>query len=61
MLAKFERRKTELYAMDLIWLLARTHYDIQSPSPTKMELFHTPADRRTAQEIRDDMLKKARK
>ena len=56
--AKMERRKTELYAMDLVWMLARKYYDIQMPQPTKYELDHTPADKRSGAQIAQDLLKK---
>lgn len=51
---------TELYAMDLIWLLAKARYDIKAPSPMEIETNRRVADRRSAEEIKNDMLKKAR-
>lgn len=56
--AKLERRRTELYAMDLIWMLARTKYDIESPSPSHVEKGITQADSRTSQEILAEIRKK---
>lgn len=56
--AKSEQRKTDLYAMDLIWMIARKYYDISAPNPTKYELDHRLIDTRTAAEIKRDMLKK---
>ena len=58
MAAKFEKRRTELYAMDLVWMIARRYYDIQTPQPTRYELDYKPADRRTSAQIKQDLLKK---
>ena len=58
MVAKSEKRRTELYAMDLIWLLARKYYDISTPQPSKTETEHKPEDRRTGAQITNDLLKK---
>ena len=58
MTAKFEKRRTELYAMDLVWMLAKRYYDIQTPEPTRYELEHKPVDRRSAEQIKQDVLKK---
>ena len=60
MTAKFEKRRTELYAMDLVWLLTKVYYDIQTPEPSKYEMEHKPVDTRSAEEIKRDMLQKAR-
>ena len=57
--AKSEMRETDLYAMDLVWMIARHFWDIQTPQPTKRELDHAMPDTRSAQQIQDDMLKKA--
>lgn len=59
MTAKFERRKTELYAMDLVWKIAQHYWDIQTPQPTLFELEHKRPDRRSAEQIVADMRKKA--
>lgn len=57
--AKAELRRTELYTMDMVWLLAKKYYEISSPQPSKLETEHKPVDRRNASQIKDDMLKKA--
>ena len=49
--AKIEQRKTELYAMDLLWMLVKTKYEITFPSPSEMELNPKKADRRSSKEI----------
>ena len=58
MSAKAEKRRTELYAMDLVWLLAKKHYDIQTEQPSVCELGNSKRDRRTAEQIKKDLLKK---
>lgn len=58
MAAKFEERRTNLYIGDLIWLIAKTKYDISSPSPSEVELKRHNADRRSAKEITEALLKK---
>ena len=44
--------------MDLVWMIARRYYDIQTPQPTRYELDYKPADRRTSAQIKQDLLKK---
>ena len=56
--AKSEKRRTELYVMDLVWLLARKYYDISTPQPSKIETEHNPQDRRSGSQIKKDLLKK---
>ena len=56
--AKFEERRTELYAMDLLWLLARTKYDIHTPQPTEYELNNKKVDKRNGKQIVNDLMKK---
>jgi len=63
MFAKMERRRTELYAMDLIWAIAKSLQDVQLPPPTSYELKdrHTPQrDERSAEQIKQDLLRKLR-
>jgi hypothetical protein len=57
MSAKAEKRRTELYAMDLVWLLAKKYYDIQTEQPSAYETEHR-RDRRTSEQIKKDLLKK---
>ena len=57
-MAKSERRRTELYAMDLLYLLVKTKYDISTEMPSKCEGANKPKDRRSADEIKKDLLKR---
>ena len=57
--AKLERRRTELYAMDLLWMLARTKYEIETPTPSQIEAgYKTKSDARTYDDIRAELRKK---
>lgn len=60
--AKIEKRNTELYAMDLLWLLTKATMvrfgDIEAPPPSEVERKTYTKDTRTAQEIKDDLLRK---
>jgi len=58
MAAKLEERRTELYIGDLLWLLTKTKYELQSPSPTELELKPKRIDKRSAKEIKDGLLKR---
>ena len=56
--AKEEQRRTELYAMDLVWLLAKARYqNFDKPTPSEIER-REPVDTRSAQEIQNDLLKR---
>ena len=57
--AVMERRKTDLYGMDLIWAIAKTLQKVELPPPTMFELDHRPKDTRSAEQIKRDLLKKA--
>ena len=56
--AKMERRRTELYAMDLLWMLTKTKYEMSSPRPSRIEAGHKEADPRTYADIREELRKK---
>lgn len=58
--AKFEKRRTDLYAMDLIWAIARNIAGISDEArcPTDIEQNHKPKDTRSAAEIRRDIIRK---
>lgn len=53
---KAENRRLELYQMDLLWLLAKRHYD-NLPQPSDVAKGEHK-DRRTARQIEIDTLKK---
>lgn len=55
--AKAEQRRTELYAMDLVWLMAKMHYN-NLPQPSEVENENRKDDRRSAEQIKKDLLKK---
>ena len=56
--AKLERRRTELYAMDMLWMIAKSKYDFESPSPSRIEAGHTKEDTRTYEDILAEIRKK---
>lgn len=54
--AKAEQKKTEVYAWDLIWLLAKVHYDgLKQPSDVYYK--QATVDRRSGKQIADDLIK----
>ena len=55
--AKAEQRRTELYAMDLVWLIAKRNYD-NLPQPSEIDNEHRKNDTRSADKIKKDLLKK---
>ena len=57
--AKLEERRTDLYIGDLVYLLARTKYDLSGkPTPTEYEFKTRRKDERSAQQIKDAIVKK---
>ena len=57
LIAKNEVRQIELYAMDLLWSIARTHYSSDIPMPSEIWNKKQKNDRRTAKQIKEDLLK----
>ena len=60
--AKTERRKLDLYAMDLVWLLTKAEMvrygTFEFPMPTDMEWGELRKDTRSAEQIKRDLIKK---
>lgn len=61
--AKFEKRRVDLYAMDLIWVTAsmfsaRYGGSFSQPQPSSIEYKSERKDSRTAKQITDGLLKK---
>lgn len=56
MAAKFEERRTELYIGDLLWMVANHYYDLKTPTPTEYEFGLRKQDRRSAEQIKTDLL-----
>ena len=57
MSAKAEKRRLDMYQMDLLWLLAKRHYD-NLPKPSDIEYESVVRDMRTAKQIQEDIIKK---
>ena len=57
MMAKVEKRRLELYQMDLIWLLAKKYYN-GLPQPSEIEYEKHTKDTRSAKQIQQDILKR---
>ena len=55
--AKAEQRRTEVYAMDLVWLIAKRYYT-GLPQPSEVDDGNRKEDRRSAEQIKKDLLKK---
>ena len=58
MTAKFEERRTELYIGDLLWMVANHYYELNAPTPTEYELKLRKQDKRSAEKIKADLLKR---
>ena len=58
LLAKHEERQVDLYAMDLLWSLARSHLANDVPMPSEIWNNKVKNDRRSGKQIVDDLLKK---
>lgn len=59
--AIMDRRKTDLYGMDLIWAIAKSLQDIKLPPPTMVEFKQKEkTDTRSAEQIKQDLLKSLR-
>jgi hypothetical protein len=61
--ARLEKRAVDLYASDMIWMLAKAYLmrhgcDFDVPSPSSREYKKEEKDSRSAQEIKDQLLKK---
>lgn len=56
LIAKNEEKRVELYAMDLLWGIAKTHYD-GLPMPSEIWLNKDKIDRRSGKQIIDDLIK----
>jgi hypothetical protein len=56
MTAKSEVRQIELYAMDLVWSLAKVKYSTDIPMPSEIWNNRNKIDRRSKREIVDDLL-----
>lgn len=57
--AKADRRRTEIYAMDLLWLVANKYYNGLPPKPSEIESGErAPKDTRSAKQIKDDLIKR---
>ena len=54
-MAKEERKQLELYAMDLLWLDVKRHYE-KLPQPSDVYTRKHTVDNRTAEEIIDDTI-----
>ena len=55
--ARAERERWTLYAYDLLWAAVKNRYD-DLPMPSEIAK-NKPIDRRTAEQIIDDLIKKA--
>ena len=55
--AKAEKRRLEVYQMDLLWLIAKRWYP-NIPQPSDIENERTVRDRRTASQIKNDIYKR---
>lgn len=55
--AKAEKRRLDMYQMDLLWLLVKRHYD-NLPKPSDIEYESVVRDMRTAKQIQEDIIKK---
>ena len=58
MTAKFEERRTELYIGDLLWMVANHYYELQMPTPTEYEFKTKKTDKRSAEQIKSDILRR---
>lgn len=58
MTAKFEERRTELYIGDLLWMVANHYYALNAPTPTEYELKLKNRDSRSAEQIKNDILRR---
>ena len=57
MSAKLEEKQVDIYAMDLLWLIAKRNYDgLKQPSDLYFNR-DKKTDKRTKQQIIDDLLK----
>lgn len=56
MTAKSEEKRVELYVMDLIWGIAKQHYD-GLPMPSEIWTNKDKIDRRSGKQIIGDLLK----
>ena len=54
--AKSKRTQLELYAMDLLWLVARVHYENLPQQPS--EYYNEKKDKRTAKQIKDSLIER---
>ena len=54
-----EKRATELYAMDLVWMLVNSKYtNFEAPMPSDLEIKRKTVDKRTSKKIKEDILKR---
>lgn len=56
--AKNHVRQTELYAMDLVWSLAKSRFNSDIPMPSEVWSNKNKIDRRSGKEIVNDLLNK---
>ena len=54
--AKAEQKQTEVYAWDLVWLLAKVHYDGLT-QPSDIYYKKHKVDRRSGKQIAKDLIK----
>ena len=57
-MAKYEERQVDLYAMDLLWSIARKNLANDVPMPSEIWNNKVKNDRRSGKQIVDDLLKK---
>lgn len=55
--AKAEKRRLEVYKMDLLWLIAKKHYN-GLPRPSDIENEKRMKDTRSAEQIKRDIVKR---
>ena len=58
MLALYEEKQVDLYAMDLLWSVAKRNYSGDIPMPSEIWTNRNKVDRRSGKQIINDLLDK---